>query len=128
MKYEFDDSIRRLRKEVDPFLNVSPKGVVLEKPHELKTERLSKNDKSNKIIESDAIIKWDESKVKEWFKKNNLNIAIMESLSPCTGDVLFQLNEMKNEAPEFFYHSIKNDSINMNSLLKFTFQLKILFK
>ena len=41
-----------------------------------------------------------EEQVKEWFLINNLNMDIFEYLSPCNGEILKQLYDMKVNAPE----------------------------
>ena len=43
-----------------------------------------------------------EDQVKEWFLVNNLNMDIFEYLSPCNGEILKQLFDMKCNAPEVY--------------------------
>ena len=43
-----------------------------------------------------------ENQVKEWFLVNNLNMDIFEYLSPCNGEILKQLFDMKCNAPEVY--------------------------
>ena len=109
MKYSLEESLQRLRNELNKLLkqttsiNSSTHRHVTEKP------------KSHHVDD------WSETEVKEWFVKNNINISILEHLSPCSGVVLKQMFEMRKIAPEFFYHSLeKANRINLSALTLFT--------
>ena len=83
----------------------------------------SQNEKLNPIED------WSETDVKEWFIKNNINLAILDHLTPCPGIVLKQIYEMKKNAPEFFYYSLeKVKDINLSAMSLFTHFLAKLFE
>ena len=42
----------------------------------------------------------------KWFKENSISQSIVDLLSPCDGQLLSQVNDLKKDAPEFFYQSI----------------------
>ena len=64
---------------------------------------------------------WSETEVKEWFSKNNINLAILDHLAPCSGVVLKQIYDMNKRAPEFFYQSLdKIKGLRLNSISIFT--------
>ena len=70
----------------------------------------------------------NETLVKDWFVKNNLNLDIYEYLAPCDGEILRQLYEMKCTAPEFYYKSLHRIEENgLRSIVVFTSRLTSLF-
>ena len=75
-----------------------------------------------------GVITWSDDQVKIWF----VNIEcgnLYQSLKPCNGELLYQLYEMWNNAPEFFYQFISLDNkLDRHSLLTFTSNLKKVFK
>ncbi len=82
------------------------------------------HDKPHQSIEkqkSHSIETMSETEVKDWFVKNNINLAILDHLSPCTGIVLKQIYEMKKAAPEFYYQSLREaKGINLSAISLFT--------
>jgi len=109
-KYSYDDAIRRLLNEIAFYLYPSP--ILLNQ----------KSDTTNKIEQ------WSEQEVAEWFKKNNLNVSILENLKPCNGAVLKELHYMKTHSSEFYYKSLKEiKDIRLNSIILFSSCLEKLF-
>ena len=84
-------------------------------------------EKPNNFVDN-FVDNWSETEVKDWFVKNNINVAILDHLSPCSGIVLRQMFEMRKIAPEFFYQSLKEiKGINLSALTLFThFLVKIM--
>jgi hypothetical protein len=134
MKYDFDECLKRLKNELDCACNLLSHKPIL-KESKITNDKLvsfnNNNNNNNKALvvsnKSSLIESWNEQNVIEWFKENNLNIKILEELKPCNGILLSQLYEMKTEAPEFFYQSLKSNQVNLNSLILFAFNLKKLF-
>lgn len=119
-----NDCFQRLRKEISKFLKQSEiaggnqKSIVDNfQEKSLGLEKLKQNSVEN----------WSETDVKEWFVKNNMNLAILDHLFPCSGIVLQQIYDMKKTAPEFFYQSLKEiKGLSLSSISLFThFLLKL---
>ena len=91
---------------------------------------MNENNKAQDVkANSNSIVKWSETEVKEWFIKNSINLAILEYLSPCSGIVLKQIFDMKNNAPEFFYNSLKEvKGANISAISLFSHFLVLLFE
>lgn len=110
-KYEFEECIRRLRNE----LNISTDKT-------LKVESIE-------IKSNDLPVNWNESQVKEWFDRNEINEGIKKELLPCNGVILQQLYVMRCDAPEFYFQSLgKGNNADLKSIIMFTFHLKKLFE
>ena len=129
-RYSYDECIRRLRSELKTThkaltsapsssadLQLQSSGPVSSQP----TRTTTTNPHAS------AILGWSESNVFEWFEKNALNRQIIKAIGKCNGVVLHQLYEMKNEAPQFFYQSLKTDQVDLDALMMFVFHLKQLF-
>ncbi|RNA44626.1 hypothetical protein BpHYR1_035220 [Brachionus plicatilis] len=112
-KYGFEDCMTRLEKEVNLVSNID------------------KSISKNKIISEEKIEKWNETKVKEWFEKNGLDVKIFEKFSPFDGVILKQLYEIRRDAPEFYFQSFRmndQEQIGLNSIMKFTHFLNFFFE
>ncbi|CAF0894381.1 unnamed protein product [Brachionus calyciflorus] len=112
MKYSFEECIQRLEGEINTITN--------------KEVSINKNGNEKKSISS-----WDESQVNEWFINNKIDMKIYEKFLPFNGVILQQLYEMRRDAPEFYYQSIKfkdTEQIDLNSIMNFTHLLKTLFE
>jgi hypothetical protein len=49
---------------------------------------------------------WSEERTTQWLASNGVDSSIVAKLSPCTGEIIHQVREMKSRAPEFFYQAI----------------------
>ena len=126
MKYSLEESFQRLRNELNKFLkHSSTKEVVAHhRPHHHQNHQHVVDKPKTHFVDN-----WSETEVKDWFVKNNINVAILDHLSPCSGIVLKQVYDMKKTAPEFFYHSLeKSKGVNLSSLSVFTHFLLKLFE
>ena len=134
-KYEFDACIQKLKNELDALLCNTEKTsdatlkqdkiVVTTAPNtDLAHVKLAKSTSLTNNI-ADA---WGEDEVNTWFTKNALNKAIFAFLRPCTGAILFQMFKMRNDAPEFYFQTLKSIyDLKFSDLLLFTSCLEKLF-
>ena len=117
MKYSLEESLQRLRNELSKFLKhtVSITKTAHENSSPNHHQHVIEKQKTN------LVDNWSEAEVKQWFSKNNINNAILEHLSPCSGVVLKQIYDMKKTAPEFYYQSLKEiKGISLSSISLFT--------
>ena len=156
-KYAYDECVRRLTKELSRTRrNRVPSGAIARSDSVVtqnsktnlkrEIEHTSLSQKQPEIPDvhsttnnNDTIIlvakengsvdvdEWSEGRVIDWFEEKGLNLKLIEAIGPCSGIVLHQLFKMKNEAPQFFYQSLKTDQVDLNSLMMFTFHLENLF-
>jgi hypothetical protein len=125
MKYEFDESIRRLKNEVNSFLNAKSQ-TSIQKDNKAPQFAINKQiaPSFNQVPKLD-VESWDETKVEEWFKENKLNTQILDLLRPCNGGTLKQMYDIKKECSEFYYNSLK--TLDMKTVIDFNMQLQKLF-
>jgi hypothetical protein len=118
MKYSLEESLQRLRNELNKFLKHT---VSITKTEHENSSTHHHHQHVKEKLKTHRADDWSEAEVKEWFIKNNVNLAILEHLSPCSGVVLRQMFEMRKIAPEFFYQSLKEiKGINLSALTLFT--------
>ncbi len=118
MKYSLEESLQRLRNELNKFLKHTV--TIIKTAHENSSTHHDHQHVKEKPKTHQAD-NWSEAEVKEWFIKNNVNLSILEHLSPCPGVVLKQIYDMKKSAPEFFYQSLKEiKGINLSAISFFT--------
>jgi hypothetical protein len=122
-KYEFNESMSRLKKQIE--LITKPLNTNL--TNLLPLENIQKNnDEEQKNTDSPK--NWTEDQVKDWFLSKNL-IKIYEEVKPVNGGVLYQLYDMKKNIPEFFYKSItKNETLDYKTIANFGNLLENLFE
>ena len=58
---------------------------------------------------------------------NNINMKIHDGFSPISGELLMQIYDMKTNAPEFYYQSLKEMVNNMRDITFFSLLVKKLF-
>ena len=124
-KYDFEECIKRLIKEVIQF-NESKEDV---KENE-KLENEIKEPIEKKIIpKSINALNWSELDAEKWIKDKKFHKEIAESLLPCNGKLLNQLFEMYNKIPDYFYSSLNGSkTIRLRDLLYFSNELKEIFE
>jgi hypothetical protein len=155
-KYEFEECISRLKKELFSIIEIknelknekkTPAQTVEVETNETKTEVkvsgkqfvdkvFGKND-IKKIIPETEISKpivshpahlWTEAEINFWLIDKNISPAIILNVSPCDGKLLEQLFRMSKEVPEFFFSSLRADTnASLKDIAYFTSELKILF-
>ena len=133
IKYDFSESMRRLKSELDRFDHDNHDETKEENKNNNTTENNetqenSKNEKNepqtNRIIEN-----WSEQEVENWLNEKKIHSVICENVKPSNGNILKQLYLMQQNAPEFFYSSISsNKQIATREVALFAYELKILFK
>jgi len=103
MKYDFVESIRRLKSEIDS----------------IRGENKSETCNSN-IEKKDSAKDWTEAMVNEWFIKNGLNLLIFEHFKPFDGKILKQLYDTKQAAPEFYFQAMsKIGNVEFKDIMSF---------
>lgn len=126
-KYDYDECIRRLKGEIDTCTSTIGS---------IKMESLAINGHgqgvhppppSTQSVNRQLVLSWNEQQVKEWFESNNIDHKIVKEFYPCTGEVLKQLYDMRNDAPEFYFQSLKTNKTDLKNVLEFTNLLKKLF-
>jgi hypothetical protein len=78
-------------------------------------------------VSNNKFEKWSEENVKDWFVTNNLSLKIFEAFSPMNGDLLFQIYELKNSAPEFYHQSLIRIDNDMRSIMMFSMMITKLY-
>ena len=74
------------------------------------------------------IEEWSKNQVKEWFTENNIAALIFEHLKPNSGAILKEMHQMKNNASEFYYMSLKEiENIKFHEVVLFSSCLDKLF-
>ncbi|KAG7468065.1 hypothetical protein MATL_G00138790 [Megalops atlanticus] len=95
----FEESINQLLKEIKGRIPVEQDVV---------TATSSKNDQTNAINKGPALITWTKQDVSSWLKKNGLDFCL-NVFAEFDGSMLYQLQQLRKEAPEFFYTSIRRE-------------------
>jgi male-specific lethal 1 len=141
-KYEFDDSINRLKKQIQ--LTTQTKITVerLEETRSSMTAPIVKTCSINKnLIQKDQqqqppqpvdkqhhALNWNEKEVENWLTSKNLS-NLYGLFAPCDGKLLYQLYKLQIHTPEFFYKSItENQTVNVVQVARFSSILKELFE
>jgi hypothetical protein len=140
-KYSFDECIRRLLQETSLSSGLKSNGTQYKAISVTgtsasvsidDTNRISSNQVQVKRSNSKSIHDWSVDLVNKWFQDNNINKTIIDSLSPCDGQLLAQVYDLNKQAPEFYYQSISanksQSAIPIRDILLFTMKLKKLFE
>jgi hypothetical protein len=76
-----------------------------------------------------SVEEWSKKDVHEWFLENDLSTVIFEHLKPSTGLILKEMFQMKQNASEFYYSSLKEiENIKFHEIVLFSSCLDRLFK
>jgi len=121
-KYSLDESMARLIKQIQLVNNHKDhkEGEVITEINQMKI--------NNKQETTNGPKNWSTDQVKDWLCSNNLD-SLNEVIGPINGRVLFQLYEIKQHTPEFFFKSItKNDNIEIRTVAIFSDLIMELFK
>lgn len=138
---QFNECIEKLKLQIEALLFKSKRGDKINEENKNNKERRESKVESNKLLVSDnnkprrgsnvtaAVALWGESEVDAWFGTNNIDKTIREKLVPCNGQILRQLYDMKQTAPEFYFKSLaENSSVDLKAILIFTNFLEKLFR
>ena len=112
-KYEFDECIKRLLKELDNLLG-SENGTDIKKPT---------------VIENNKpkLRNWSQLQVKKWLNEKNFHLAIISSLNNSNGVILYKIFEMYTKMPQFVCKKLVNESNNelkLTDVAYFIFELE----
>lgn len=130
-KYEYDECIRRLKSEIDTYMG-SINMQHADSDYQLTPVTGSAPPSSQVTMTTtnhsrQEVLGWSEDRVKQWFTENNIDHRLVKEFYPCTGEVLKQLYDMRNDAPEFYFQSLKTNKTELKHVLEFTNLLKKLF-
>lgn len=121
LKYDFEECIRRLRNEI---LNI----------YKNDQQTANSNSVSSAIVDTNKSslkekLSWSESQVDKWLNNKNFKTSIIQSIRPCNGKLLYQMYSMLQNAPEFFYSTLKsNGDLQLKDLALFSYELSNLFE
>lgn len=75
-----------------------------------------------------AIMSWNNEKVRKWLNEIAIDKRILNELANFDGEMLEELNRIRETASEYFYKSIsKNSSVELSSVTNFSKHLRKLF-
>lgn len=112
-KYEFDECIKRLLKELDNLLG-SENGTDIKKPT---------------VIENNKpkLRNWSQLQVEKWLNEKKFHLAIISSLNNSNGVILYKIFKMYTKMPQFVCKKLVNESNNelkLTDLAYFIFELE----
>ena len=105
-KYSMDESTTRLIKQIQ-LINSHKVGEVITEIKQMTIEKKQESINGPK--------NWNIEQVKDWLFNNELD-SLVSIIGPINGRVLFQLYEIKQHTPEFFFKSITK---NLGSFMGF---------
>lgn len=124
-KYEYDECVRRLKSEIDTYVN---KADAIASNGSNGIVNTASSGTTAVVAKQSSVENWSEEKVNKWFAENKIDTRIEKEFCPCTGIVLKQLYDMRNDAPEFYFQSLNtNKKIEIKNVLVFTHLLRKLF-
>ena len=129
-KYEFQDCVERVKKELLMIKNQNSEPVINEQKSEMANELIGKPESSIILASNNikSIFNWSEADAEMWFNSKNMNASIKENFSPCDGRLLEQLYKMSIEVPEFFYTTLRTDTkASLKDIAYFSSELRLLF-
>lgn len=86
------------------------------------------NPPSNNSHNSSDIVKWNNERVKHWLQDIGVDQTILSDLTNFDGEMLEELNWIRESASEYFYKSIsKNFQVELFEVTRFSKQLRKLF-
>ncbi len=78
------------------------------------------------------VVTWSEIDIQNWFNEKKFNPNLIDTLKPdVNGKILFQMFQILQSTPEFFYTSLRTDSNNklfLKDIAMFSFELNALFE
>jgi hypothetical protein len=126
-KYDFEECIKRLKNEIDS-IKSGKTNAENENKMVLVTNNMGSQSNSNQNAKNDSILDWSEARVKEWFIQNSLNCLIFEHFKPFNGNILKQLYDTKQAAPEYYFKPMKEiPNVEFRSIMSFGACLDDLF-
>jgi hypothetical protein len=81
-----------------------------------------------RVERKNPALAWDCDKVHEWFEENEINMEILSVLRPCDGELLGEVNQVRQRAPEYFFARFDRATEgDLRSVVKFSAALAKLF-
>ena len=117
IEFDFDECIEKIKHEIE-ISNFKSK------TNQEENVLVPTNNKTKK---SSEVEKWSETQVQNWFIENKINMKIYEHFSPINGELLVQIYDMKNSAPEFYYQTLKEMNNDLRSITLFSMFINKLF-
>ncbi len=74
------------------------------------------------------ILLWNENSVSNWLSVNKINIFINTKLHSFNGVHLYELYQYQSQSPHVFHDLIKQPTVDVSAFIKFSYELKKLFK
>ena len=74
------------------------------------------------------ILRWTENDVSTWLSTNKINIFINTKLHSFNGVHLYELYQYQTQSPHVFHDLIKQPTVDVSAFIKFSYELKKLFK
>lgn len=139
-KYSFDEAMSRLKKELSQIFNqellttqtISTQLTTSIKPDQTQqlqsTNMIVNGTGETKPVENMTVKQWDNAKVKKWLSEIAVDRSISSELRNFDGEMLEELNSIREKASEYFYKSIsKNYQVDLSQVTRFSKQLRKLF-
>lgn len=139
-KYPFDEAMSRLKKELSQIFNqellttqtISNQLTTSIKPDQTQqlqnTNMIVNGTGETKLVENMTVKQWDNAKVKKWLSEIAVDRSISSELRNFDGEMLEELNSIREKASEYFYKSIsKNYQVDLSQVTRFSKQLRKLF-
>jgi hypothetical protein len=133
MKYDYEECMSRLRKEVNSIFSIEDD--VVGTSDKIQTKFKDKTCDLSQIIDranSAQCKRWTVSETEKWFEEKKINKDIVDHLKSCDGEILCELFGIIVQTPDVFYRtlSLYNNSferIPLSEIAKFGCELKKLF-
>jgi hypothetical protein len=116
-KYSFDIAIQKLLKEIQIPINLNEKNE-------------SNNTKKDTIPHENKILEWTNEDVLKWLQLLNVKEGLYNELKEFNGEMLYELNSIRNKAPEYFYSCLSKttDGLKLGEVVDFSKNLRKLFE
>ena len=139
-KYSFDEAMSRLKKELSQIFNqelLTTQTISNQLTTSIKSDQTQQLQSTNMIVngtgetkpvENMTVKQWDNAKVKKWLSEIAVDRSISSELRNFDGEMLEELNSIREKASEYFYKSIsKNNQVDLSQVTRFSKQLRKLF-
>ena len=141
-KYSFDEAMSRLKKELSQIFNqelLTTQTISNQLTTSIKPDQTQQLQSTNMIVNGTGETKpvenmtvtvkqWDNAKVKKWLSEIAVDRSISNELRNFDGEMLEELNSIREKASEYFYKSIsKNNQVDLSQVTRFSKQLRKLF-
>jgi hypothetical protein len=84
------------------------------------------NDLTQKSLDW-SVKSWDSKSVRSWLRERKIDDKITEMLGSFDGEMLEELNHIRNNSANYFYSHLSQNNISFFEVVKFSKELKKLF-